>query len=247
MTINYLLILGIGHLIGDFYLPSEKIAKYKDERYKSVLVHSLEYYFAFLLIILPIVSQDMILAATYAALAHFVIDTIKFVFLRKKKIKKSDRGFLLDQCVHVISLFVLAYIMDRKDFSIGHIEIVENIISEFCCDVDTMVRWVLAILLIHRPTNIFIQNFLGEYKPKEEGAIIKADHKVGRRIGTMERFIMLIFLSMNQYAAIGFILTAKSIARYDKIAKDEKFAEYYLLGTLVSTLCVIICRVLILV
>lgn len=34
----------------------------------------------------------------------------------------------------------------------------------------------------------------------------------------------------------------------DRIAqgKDEKFAEYYLLGTLVSTLCVIICRMLIL-
>jgi len=33
----------------------------------------------------------------------------------------------------------------------------------------------------------------------------------------------------------------------DRIAqgKDEKFAEYYLLGTLVSTLCVIICRMLI--
>lgn len=56
---------------------------------------------------------------------------------------------------------------------------------------------------------------------------------------------MLIFLSKDQYAAIGFVLTAKSIARYDKITKDEKFAEYYLLGTLVSTLCVIICSMLI--
>lgn len=56
---------------------------------------------------------------------------------------------------------------------------------------------------------------------------------------------MLIFLAMNQYTAIGFVLTAKSIARYDKITKDEKFAEYYLLGTLISTLCVVICRLLI--
>ena len=50
---------------------------------------------------------------------------------------------------------------------------------------------------------------------------------------------------MNQYSAIGFVLTAKSVARYDKIAKDEKFAEYYLLGTLTSTLCVIVCGIVV--
>ena len=57
---------------------------------------------------------------------------------------------------------------------------------------------------------------------------------------------MLIFLALNQYAALGLVLTAKSIARYDKIAKDEQFAEYYLLGTLLSTLCVVLCKVIIL-
>lgn len=57
---------------------------------------------------------------------------------------------------------------------------------------------------------------------------------------------MLMFISMNQYAAMGLVLTAKSIARYDKITKDEKFAEYYLLGTLISTSCVVICKMLIL-
>jgi hypothetical protein len=87
---------------------------------------------------------------------------------------------------------------------------------------------------------------LEEYKPKEEDKIIKSDKKAGRRIGTIERLIMLLFLSANQYAALGFVLTAKSIARYDKIAKDEKFAEYYLLGTLVSTLCVVFCNIIIL-
>ncbi|WP_343250273.1 hypothetical protein [Diplocloster hominis] len=59
-------------------------------------------------------------------------------------------------------------------------------------------------------------------------------------IGTIERLIMLIFLSLGQYAAIGLVLTAKSIARYDKIVKEPEFAEYYLLGTLLSTVSVII-------
>ena len=36
------------------------------------------------------------------------------------------------------------------------------------------------------------------------------------------------------------MLTAKSIARYDRIAKDKDFAEYYLLGTLLSTIAVVL-------
>ncbi len=66
------------------------------------------------------------------------------------------------------------------------------------------------------------------------------DNNARRFIGTIERIIMLIFLSIGQYSAIGLVLTAKSIARYDKIAKEPEFAEYYLLGTLLSTLAVVI-------
>ena len=56
---------------------------------------------------------------------------------------------------------------------------------------------------------------------------------------------MLILIYMNQYSAIGLVLTAKSLARYDRISKDEKFAEYYLLGTLISAGIVIGCAALI--
>lgn len=247
MAVKYLLILGIGHLLGDFYFQNEKIAKYKDEKYKGVLLHSLEYYSVNFLVILPVFSLDMIFAVTYAALSHFVIDTVKYVLLIKKKICKSGKVFMIDQCAHVISLFMLAYIMDYWNFSIGQVSLVISILNTYGCDAEMIARWILAILFIHIPANIFIQNFLGDYKPKGKKVIIKADNKAGRKIGTIERLIMLIFLSLNQYAAMGFVLTAKSIARYDKITKDEKFAEYYLLGTLVSTLCVVICRILILV
>lgn len=247
MIIKYLLILGVGHLLGDFYLQNEKIAKNKDEKYQGVLLHSLQYYIAVLLVTLPVFSLDMILAATYASLAHFVIDTIKYVLLKMNKIRKSCRIFVIDQCMHVISLFALAYIMECWNFSIGYVGIVNHALNTFGYDSEILVRWMLAILVIHRPVNIFIQNFLVDYKPKSDGSIIQADYKAGRRIGTIERIIMLIFLSMDQYTAMGFVLTAKSIARYDKITRDEKFSEYYLLGTLVSALCVIVCRIVILV
>ena len=74
---------------------------------------------------------------------------------------------------------------------------------------------MFSILAVHIPANIFIQNFLNEYKPEKNDEIIKADNKAGRRIGTLERLIMLIFLSKDQFVALGFVLTAKSIARQD--------------------------------
>lgn len=136
--------------------------------------------------------------------------------------------------------------MYRWNFTVQYLREISYWMSLFHCDSENVVKWLLAILLMDRPVNVFIQSFLGEYRPKTDDTIIRADRKAGRKIGTIERFIKLLFLSKDQFVAIGFVLTAKSVARYDKITKDEKFAEYYLLGTLVSTLCVILCRTLIL-
>jgi hypothetical protein len=57
--------------------------------------------------------------------------------------------------------------------------------------------------------------------------------KAGRYIGILERFIVFSFVLINQYAVIGLVFAAKSIARFEAL-KDRKFAEYYLLGTLAS-------------
>lgn len=246
MMNKYLLILTVGHVLGDFYLQNEKIAAYKDERYKGVLFHSVEYSIACILSVLPVFSTDMLLSALYSAFAHFVIDSVKYILILKRRLKKGFTVFALDQFAHLASILGLVYIMIVRNFEIGNMWIAKSIRIVSGYEGETISRWMLAILLLHIPANIFIHNFLEEYKPNGNEMIIRADYKAGRRIGTIERLIMLIFLSKDQFAALGFILTAKSVARYDRIAKDEKFAEYYLLGTLMSTLWVIICRMLIL-
>nr|WP_319475019.1 hypothetical protein [uncultured Sphaerochaeta sp.] len=54
-------------------------------------------------------------------------------------------------------------------------------------------------------------------------------------IGTLERYIMIILLSLGQFGALALVMAAKSISRYEML-KDKYFAEYYLLGTLLSIL-----------
>ena len=58
----------------------------------------------------------------------------------------------------------------------------------------------------------------------------------GRLIGWLERFLFFAFLLQAQYAAVGFVLAAKGVARYGEIkeAKDQKVAEYELIGTMIS-------------
>ncbi|HAL62095.1 MAG TPA: hypothetical protein DCP08_06785 [Chloroflexi bacterium] len=61
----------------------------------------------------------------------------------------------------------------------------------------------------------------------------------GKIIGNLERFLILTLVILQEYTAIAFVLTAKSVARFRELDKRE-FAEYYLIGTLTSTLVAII-------
>ena len=63
--------------------------------------------------------------------------------------------------------------------------------------------------------------------------------KAGRYIGILERYLTVIFFLLNQYTAIAFTLTAKSIARFKELEKAD-FAEQYLIGTLVSLLLAVL-------
>lgn len=245
MLFEYLFLLLLGHVLGDFYFQTEKIAEAKEKKYTGVLLHSLEYLFAIVVTILPVISLDMLLAAAYLSIIHFVIDTAKYVLLKTKKISKNGKTFVIDQVLHVLSILITAYIMHCWNFTISHFSVINDIFNVFGIEKMVLIKWILSVLILHIPTNILIQNLLTGYKPRENTSdLIVIDNKAGRRIGTIERLIMLMFIAMDQYAAMGLVLTAKSIARYDRIIKNEKFAEYYLLGTLLSTASVVVCKFL---
>jgi hypothetical protein len=61
----------------------------------------------------------------------------------------------------------------------------------------------------------------------------------GTCIGILERALVLTFVLIGQHTAIGLVLTAKSIARFEEL-KDRNFTEYYLIGTLASMLAAIL-------
>ena len=57
--------------------------------------------------------------------------------------------------------------------------------------------------------------------------------KVGATIGVIERLLIVGLVMTGAQAAVGFVVAAKTIARFRQL-DDRHFAEYYLLGTLGS-------------
>lgn len=242
---EYFLLLLLGHVLGDFYLQTKGMAEMKEKNIKWVLLHSLCYFAAMILIGLPILSYKIILVIILASILHLIIDTFKYIYLsvitkKCKKTKVIERDtFFLDQLLHLFSLIFITYGILINDVVIREWKVVEEFFSIVDISEVQILQWILALLIIHKPANIAIQKLLLVYKPINKDVDVKTDNNAGRFIGAIERIIMLIFLAIGQYSAIGLVLTAKSIARYDRISKEKDFAEYYLLGTLISTVVVI--------
>jgi hypothetical protein len=65
------------------------------------------------------------------------------------------------------------------------------------------------------------------------GVVDVGEFNRGRVIGILERALLYGFVLQGQYGAIGFILAAKAFTRF-KALDDRPFAEYVLIGTLLS-------------
>ncbi len=241
---KYLLILGIGHVLGDYYFQTDKMAKEKDEYFAGVVKHSLAYTAGILIAILPVINFGLAKWAAVYTLSHFAIDAAKFGLLKTGKVKKSANLFIADQCAHMICIFVTAYILYASRCGLSEFALISSIQQALGISKERIARWLLAIMVINKPVNIFIQVVLAEMKPEAAaGSNAAVDRNTGKWIGSIERLIMLLLMAMGQYTAMGLVLLAKTIAGYDRIAKDRVFGERYLVGTLLSTASVVVCKV----
>jgi len=82
-----------------------------------------------------------------------------------------------------------------------------------------------------KPANFFIKLMLRYYSvnmPEEK----ESGFNAGALIGTIERWLILIFVCLGRYDALGLLIAAKSIIRFSE--KDTAKTEYVLAGTLLS-------------
>lgn len=243
-------VLLVIHVLCDFYFQTKNVAKSKQGEFKWVLLHSAVYAIVAILLI-AVVMPGLPWQYTIAFVAlHGVIDVVKYAicnckYIQNKSALKDNRNiFIVDQIIHILGILAITYLVRNYPIDNLYNDYIRKIFDDFGVSEIYLLSWIIKILLICKPANILITNLLHRYKPDGKAFSDTSDKNAGRFIGTVERIIMTIFITIHQYSAVGLVLTAKSIARYDKISKDQEFAEYYLLGTLLSTICAICVSVL---
>ena len=238
----YFMLLLLGHVLGEFYSWTGKAAE-KKNCWSWVFIHGVSYFGIMALVSLPVMSGAVFGGVAAASILHLFVECARFIYvsskMRKNKMtkRKESNIFLTDQFILGLCIVGTAFWLTQSGSMLKEWDCLKKFFDVLCMEEGVFVSWALALLLIHKPANDLIQKVLAPYRPENKDEY--NDKNIGRFIGTVERIIMLIFLSIGQYSAVGLVLTAKSIARYDKISKEKDFAEYYLLGTLMSTLIVI--------
>lgn len=218
------------HIICDFYLQPTKWVEAK----KAFTYRSPELYFHSLLhgaslivpvIILSIDWRSAICLVSIVAISHFAIDLWKVTTQNGDKFSH----FVIDQALHILVLTTIAFHMTAStqiEALLKHENFSDAVIVIF------------GYLLILKPTSIVIGNILKKYpiSSMENDNNINGLVSGGKLIGYLERVLILTFTLAGSYAAVGFVLAAKSIFRFGELSKsaDRSITEYVFIGSLIS-------------
>lgn len=235
----------IGHILGDFYLQSNELAKNKNQSFNKLILHGSIYLFSMAFIFIPVFGLIFLKWIVLVSLIHFLVDWTMFYLSNNHRIVDKNSIYLFDQLIHLITILIITGFISLLSETIHYTAFFNMILNNSSIDIKMILDWLLAIGIVIKPVSITINKFLYRYEPATADEEDIGHPGAGSFIGVLERLIILVILSQNQYGAIGFVLTAKSIARYNKIAEDPQFSEYYLLGTLLSMLLVIVAHLLI--
>lgn len=236
-------VLILGHVLGDFYFQSDRMARRKKREMKVLAKHCLIYCFSIFLCsfwFVPWMRKDVYICYLFAILIlHALID------YGKSHLKAKGNQcfwFFIDQGTHLVLLLGPA----GGFAGTGVIELWGNAID--CSRFKPAVAVLICILLCGEPASIFVKTVFQDLKDRDKDmGTLKltaqerdTPDRAGAAIGVLEREIIFILGIMNQFSAIGFVLAAKSLARFEQL-KNKGFAERYLIGTLLSALIAIGC------
>jgi hypothetical protein len=211
----------IAHVLGDFVLQPDKwVEDKKQKKHKSpaLYYHLLIHAFAVITLLGFNLSYWPIIITI--VVSHYIIDLIKL------NIPQRINGrlqFISDQLAHLLVIGILVYIYVPYQVNWG------IIYSE------KALLFVLAILCVTYVAAIFMKMIMSKWPLPEDCSNDSLEH-AGKYIGILERLFVFGFIVLNQWAAIGLLITAKSVFRFGDLtrSKDRKLTEYILIGTLLS-------------
>jgi hypothetical protein len=220
VELNLLLRLIVAHLLTDFVLqPSAWVNQKKQKKHLS-----LKLYFHVLIAGLT----AYLLSGLWQNWWLPLVITITHLVIDLWKLNRPDKViyFIADQLLHIL-VILMVWVCLFYD-----LDIVRHFIGQQLQNTDL---WLIIIgyLLVTWPLGIIIGMATEKWRiaaeVNKEGLL-----KAGVWIGFFERLLILTFIISNQFAAVGFLIAAKSILRFSDKENTQKKTEYVLIGTLMS-------------
>jgi len=203
------------HLLADFLFQT---SAYSEKKRKII------YFIVFEIILLAILEfKKGILLGIIISVFHFLINYIVNKLekrFRKRRLKLLF--FSINQLIHFVILTGIYYIFNLEN-SVSNLYLKLEGYENF----KTIILYISVFSIIFEPASLFIRKLFTSISPKTYPK------------ENLEELKAAILLLNNQFGVIGFVLTAKSIARFKQM-EDRDFAEKYLIGTLTSFLIVLI-------
>ncbi len=213
----------LAHLLGDFILQPNSWVVNKEKKkaasiylYIHILLHAI-------LALVFLWDINLWWIALLIGITHFLIDWSKLHF---QNTKTKRTWFFVDQIAHIlviaaISIFYFPFF--RIDDFFNH----KNL------------QLVTAIIFLTVPSSILIKTVISIWTPvNAEHDKLQTDSLVnaGKYIGILERLLVFVFILVNHWEGVGFMIAAKSVFRFSDLAeaKQRKLTEYVLIGTLLS-------------
>ncbi len=254
-----LLLSVLAHVIADFCLQSDNIVYMKNNKqFLGFLLHGL-IIFSSLFILLIFYNLKTILIYTLLITSiHIAIDYLKCFIIDIQNKLFDLICFVTDQIIHIIIILALwkefnfeinnllfswvTNLIEPKNIAaFSSFEIVNTNLKTakiIIPSINTIILTSIIYLSIGFGGAIFIRKYLDFFSPPSSNVNISSNAS-GKHIGILERIMIITFILNDSIGSIAFILAAKSLARFN-LLNDKDFAEYYLLGTLFSTLLGII-------
>ncbi|WP_242492505.1 DUF3307 domain-containing protein [Methanolobus psychrotolerans] len=218
LNVSLLAKLILSHLLADFVFQSRSMV---DDRFENKWRSRWLYMHG-----LIAGSLAYVLSGAFTYIWLFVAYTVSHILIDGFKSTRKDdlRWFILDQMAHIITILVVWTLITGPLSVVGELSFIPFAGTEM---------WVLlvAYIVVIWPSGIVIGKFTEPWQHDKEGNDGEGLLNAGLWIGRLERFLLLTFVLLDQYQAIGLLVTAKSIFRF---TTDRKVSEYILIGTLLS-------------
>jgi hypothetical protein len=230
MLILFLKLL-LAHIIGDFVLQTKALVVKRGENIFYLLLHISIHAVLLCVVLLPHL-QEWWLSILGISIAHLAIDSLK-ILSEKKWPTKPVTLFITDQALHL--MVIAAVVFSAYGFPEEYLTMLFSAKS---------LLYIIAFLLLAVVSPVFLRVFFSKWDQEHAVQTKRTETLIdaGLLIGIMERLMIAFFIQIDFLEGIGILLAAKSIFRFGDLtnAKNTKFTEYVLVGTLASFLIAII-------